>query len=90
MRTDIQNGDFTGCDIRVFNQYAFIWRNDFKVGNQTARSEENFFGPPAKLHSNVVDFYYAPRVAGSLRLRVERRYGIFQEIVEKHAIFGLV
>lgn len=59
VRTDIQNGDFTGCDIRVFNQYAFIWRNDFKVGNQTARSEENFFGPPAKLHSNVVDFYYA-------------------------------
>jgi len=59
VRTDIQNGDFTGCDIRVFNQYAFIWRNDFKVGNQTARSEENFFGPPAKLHPNVVDFYYA-------------------------------
>ena len=59
VRTDIQNGDFTGCDIRVFNQYAFIWGNNFKVGNQTARSEENFFGPPAKLHPNVVDFYYA-------------------------------
>jgi len=59
VRTDIQNDDFTGCDIRVFNQYAFIWKNDFKIGNQTARSEENFFGPPAKLHPNVVDFYYA-------------------------------
>ena len=59
VRTDIQGGDFSGCDIRVFNQYAFIWRDDFKVGNHTARSEDNYFAPPAKLHPNVVDFYYA-------------------------------
>jgi hypothetical protein len=59
VRTNIQNGDFTGCDVRVFNQFAFIWRNDWKVGNQTDRSEDNYFGPPAKLHPNVVDFYYA-------------------------------
>merc|ERR1711970_1321069 len=36
-----------------------IWGDDFKVGNQTARSEDNYFAPPAKLHPNVVDFYYA-------------------------------
>ena len=59
VRTDIQDGDFSGCDIRVFNQYAFIWGDNFKVGNQTARSEDNYFAPPAKLHPNVVDFYYA-------------------------------
>ena len=35
-------------------------------------------------------FLLRARIAGPLRLRVERRYGIFQEIVEKHAIFGLV
>jgi hypothetical protein len=59
VRTDIPNGDFSGCDIRVFNQYAFIWNSDWKVGNQSARNENNYFGPPAKLHPNVVDFYYA-------------------------------
>ncbi|CAL6445248.1 unnamed protein product [Bathycoccus prasinos] len=59
VRTDVQNGDFTGCDVRVFSQFAYIFKNDFKQGNITARAEDNVFHPPPKLSSDVVDFYYA-------------------------------
>ena len=59
VRTDIVNGDFTGCDIRVFSQFAYIFKDDFKQGNVTPRAEDNVFHPPPKLSSDVVDFYYA-------------------------------
>ena len=59
VRTDVQNGDFTGCDVRVFSQFAYIFKNDFKQGNITSRAEDNVFHPPPKLSSDVVDFYYA-------------------------------
>ena len=59
VRTDIVNGDFSGCDVRVFNQFAYIFQNDFKQGNITSRAENNVFHPPPKLSPDVVDFYYA-------------------------------
>ncbi len=59
VRTDIVNGDFSGCDVRVFNQAAYIFNNDFKQGNITSRAEDNVFHPPPKLSPDVVDFYYA-------------------------------
>ena len=59
VRTDIVNGDFSGCDVRVFNQFAYIFNNDFKEGNVTSRAEDNVFHPPPKLSPDVVDFYYA-------------------------------
>ena len=59
VRTDIVNGDFSGCDVRVFNQFAYIFNNDFKQGNITSRAEDNVFHPPPKLSPDVVDFYYA-------------------------------
>ena len=24
VRTDVQNGDFTGCDVRVFSQFVYL------------------------------------------------------------------
>jgi hypothetical protein len=59
IRTDIKGGDFSGCDVRVFSQFAYIFKNDWKQGNLTARAEDNVFYPPPKLSENVVDFYYA-------------------------------
>ena len=59
VRKNIKDGDFTGCDVRLFSQFAYLFNNGFKEGNQTPRSENNYFNPPEKLHENVVDFYYA-------------------------------
>ena len=45
------------CDVRLFNQGAFLWTADYKT--EHAEGEDPHFLPPKKDHSKQVDFYYA-------------------------------
>lgn len=55
-------GEFEDCDVRVFNQGAFLWGNRY-IDPPTKGNEIKVFKPPPKSNPNQVDFYYAHEAA---------------------------
>ena len=55
-------GGFDDCDVRVFNQGAFLWGNRY-IDPTTKGDEIKVFKPPPKMNPNQVDFYYAHEAA---------------------------
>ena len=55
-------GGFEDCDVRVFNQGAFLWGNRY-IDPKTKGDEIKVFKPPPKANPNQVDFYYAHEAA---------------------------
>ena len=55
-------GGFADCDVRVFNQGAFLWGNRY-IDPKTKGDEIKVFKPPPKANPNQVDFYYAHEAA---------------------------
>ena len=55
-------GGFDDCDVRVFNQGAFLWGNRY-IDPTTKGDEIKVFKPPPKTNPNQVDFYYAHEAA---------------------------
>ena len=55
-------GEFEDCDVRVFNQGAFLWGNRY-IDPPTKGDEIKVFKPPPKSNPNQVDFYYAHEAA---------------------------
>ena len=54
---EVRDGLSADCDVRLFNQGAFLWTADFKT--EHAEGEDPHFLPPKKDHSKQVDFYFA-------------------------------
>ena len=55
-------GGFDDCDVRVFNQGAFLWGNRY-IDPTTKGDAIKVFKPPPKTNPNQVDFYYAHEAA---------------------------
>jgi hypothetical protein len=56
--TNAHKGGYEDCDVRVFNQGAFLWGRRYRDD-----LDEDVFKPPPKANANQVDFYYAHEAA---------------------------
>jgi len=54
---EVREGLSADCDVRLFNQGAFLWTADFKTEHE--EGVDPHFLPPKKDSAKQVDFYYA-------------------------------